>query len=67
MITEEESLSDKCRVIHEILESLPEYDYKTPPFELPTNGIYFFYEDGEFCTHGNGKTEENCPHRDTPS
>jgi hypothetical protein len=50
---EEESLPDKCRAIHEILESLPEYTYKTPKSELPTNGIYFFYEDGEFCTHVN--------------
>lgn len=49
---EEESLADKCRAIHEILESLPEYTYENPNFELPTNGIYFFYEDGEFCTHG---------------
>ncbi|NMX22102.1 hypothetical protein C5S30_06680 [ANME-1 cluster archaeon GoMg4] len=53
MIPEEESLTDKCRIIHENLESLPEYDHNTSPFELPTNGIYFFYEDGEFCTHEN--------------
>ncbi|MBN1762615.1 MAG: peroxide stress protein YaaA [Methanomicrobia archaeon] len=52
---EEESLADNCRAIHEILESLLEYTYETPNFELPTNGIYFFYEDGEFCTHGNEK------------
>ncbi|HID20534.1 MAG TPA: peroxide stress protein YaaA [Methanophagales archaeon] len=52
---QEESVADKCRAIHKILESLPEYTYKPPDSELPTNGIYFFYEDGEFCTHGNGK------------
>ena len=53
MILDGESPTDKCRGIHEILESLPEYTYKTPNSELPTNGIYFFYEEGEFCTHGN--------------
>jgi|GEM_PF-122307 len=53
MILDGESPTDKCRGIHEILESLPEYTSKTPKSELPTNGIYFFYEEGEFCTHGN--------------
>jgi len=53
MILDGESPTDKCRGIHEILESLPEYNSKTPNSELPTNGIYFFYEEGEFCTHGN--------------
>lgn len=55
MIPQEESVADKCRIIHEILESLTEYNYKTSRSELPKNGIYFFYEEGEFCTHGNEK------------
>jgi len=53
MILDGESPTDKCRGIHKILESLPEYNSKTPNSEFPTNGIYFFYEEGEFCTHGN--------------
>ena len=43
----EGSTIKKCKSIHEILKPLPEYDYKTPIRDLPTNGIYFFYEDGE--------------------
>lgn len=53
MIPNKESVNRRCRIIHEILESLPEYDYKIPSPELPVNGIYFFYEEGEFCTHRN--------------
>ena len=45
----------KCKRVHEILEPLPEYDYRTPNSKLPTNGIYFFYEKGEYCGHGDGK------------
>ncbi len=55
MIHEEEEVIRKCKIIHEILESLPECDYKKPNSKLPINGIYFFYEDGEFYVDGNEK------------
>lgn len=38
-----------CLVIHEVLEPLPLHNFKTPTTRLPRNGIYFFYEKGEFC------------------
>ncbi len=40
-----------CLVIHEVLEPLPLHNSRTPTARLPRNGIYFFYEDGEFCRH----------------
>ena len=43
------SLEAACLVIHEILDPLPLYDFRTPRRRLPRNGIYFFYEQGEFC------------------
>lgn len=49
---DEKHINLKCKIIHEILETLPEYDYKTPISKLPTDGIYFFYEDGEFYRNG---------------
>jgi len=45
-------LSEKCKRLHEILKELPLVKY---PFELkslPLNGIYFFYEEGEYLEHG---------------
>lgn len=47
-------MSEKCKWLHEQLELLPIFKY---PFDLkllPTNGIYFFYEEGENSDHGNG-------------
>ncbi len=44
-----------CKWIHEKLELLPLIQY---PFELnslPKNGIYFFYEKGEYWGHGGNK------------
>ena len=40
-----------CAEIHEILSNLPIFN---DPEEVPfTNGLYFFYEDGEKTTHDN--------------
>jgi len=55
MLSEKDLVIQKCKIIYEILSSLPEYDYKTSKSELPINGIYFFYEDGEFCEDRNGR------------
>lgn len=48
---EERPLGAGCLVIHEVLEPLPLHDFRTPTTRLPRNGIYFFYEEGEFCRH----------------
>jgi len=40
-----------CKVIHELLEPLPLHDFGTRTRWLPRNGIYFFYEEGEICSH----------------
>jgi len=40
--------SDLCRRIHETVEPLPLFNKLTPRPMLPKNGIYFFYEKGEF-------------------
>ena len=50
---EEKSIIQKCKIIHEILRPLPEYNHRSSNSELPENGIYFFYEDGEFYGHDN--------------
>jgi len=47
-------MSEKCKWLHEILEELPFVRYPFKLDMLPKNGIYFFYEDGEFWGH-NGK------------
>jgi len=38
-----------CRRIHEALDALPRWH--EPSQNLPLKGIYFFYEDGEMCSH----------------
>jgi len=45
-------VAEACKQIHEILDVLLRW-YK-PSNSLPTNGIYFFYEEGELSAH-NGK------------
>lgn len=48
------TMSEKCKWLHEHLNLLPIFKY---PFDLkllPSNGIYFFYEEGENSDHGNG-------------
>lgn len=43
--------------IYSLLDNLPMFDYLYEPNNLPKNGIYFFYEDGELCEI-NGKITE---------
>jgi len=38
-----------CERIHRILEKLP--NHLSPSSDLPSNGLYFFYEKGEICSH----------------
>ena len=44
-----------CHWLHEQLELLPLVRYPFTLTQLPTNGIYFFYEDGETWGHGPSK------------
>jgi hypothetical protein len=41
--------------LHEQLEQLPLIRYPFKLDQLPENGIYFFYEDGEIWGHGGDK------------
>jgi len=47
--TENEGKKNACERIHRILERLPEHS--SPDGDIPSNGLYFFYEDGEICPH----------------
>lgn len=44
-------MSDKCKWLHEQLGQLPLLRYPFNLKNLPKNGIYFFYEDGEVSQH----------------
>ena len=46
---------EKCKWLHEMLEELPLIKYPFKLESLPFNGIYFFYEEGEFWGHGGEK------------
>lgn len=48
---------EPCRWLHEALESLPEVRYPFRLADLPDNGIYFLYEHGETCGHGDHDTQ----------
>jgi len=48
-------MSERCKWLHEQLEQLPSIRYPFNLDELPENGIYFFYEQGEFWGHGGSK------------
>jgi hypothetical protein len=48
-------LSELCKWLHEQLERLPPNAFPFVPTELPDNGIYFFYERGEYWGHGGTK------------
>ena len=48
-------MSEKCRWLHEQLEQLPFIKYPFNLEELPEDGIYFFYEQGEIWGHGGRK------------
>jgi len=43
---------DKCEWLHRQLEELPIFKYPFSLEDLPHNGIYFFYEEGENWEHG---------------
>ena len=45
-------MSDRCKVLHEIVNKCLEYRYPIDMKKLPHNGIYFFYEGGEMWGHG---------------
>jgi len=46
---------ERCWRIHELLAD--RISFKEPSQELPLNGIYFFYEDGEYCEKDGIKLE----------
>jgi hypothetical protein len=46
-------MSEKCSWLHSQLESLPLLRFPFNVKSLPSNGIYFFYEEGEMIDHGN--------------
>jgi len=46
-----EDMSDACRRLHEELEQLPLIEFPFNLEQLPSNGIYFFYERGEIWGH----------------
>lgn len=48
-------MSDLCKWLHEQLEQLPLIRFPFKLEELPRNGIYFFYEEGEIWGHGGSK------------
>ena len=48
-------MSDMCRWLHIQLEQLPIVRFPFKVEQLPENGIYFFYEDGEYWGHGGFK------------
>ncbi|MGC8657117.1 MAG: hypothetical protein ACP5UL_05175 [Thermoplasmata archaeon] len=48
-------MSESCKWLHESLESLPLIMFPFKLEQLPDNGIYFFYEDGEIWGHGENK------------
>jgi hypothetical protein len=48
-------MSEECKWLHERPEALPAIKYPFRLAQLPENGIYFFYEEGEFWGHGSNK------------
>jgi hypothetical protein len=50
-----ENSSELCKWLHEQLEELPLIKSPFDLEQLPKNGIYFFYEDGEVWGHGGNK------------
>ena len=49
-------MSEQCRWIHEQVERLPLVQFPFDTADLPQNGIYFFYEEGESWGHGGEKS-----------
>lgn len=48
-------MSEPCEWLHEQLERLPRFKYPFDLTDLPENGIYFFYEQGETWGHSGTK------------
>lgn len=48
-------MSELCKWLHGQLEQLPLVKFPLKLEQLPENGIYFFYEDGEIWGHGGNK------------
>jgi len=48
-------MSERCKWLHEQLEQLPIIKFPFKLEQLPENGIYFFYEQGEIWGHGGNK------------
>jgi hypothetical protein len=48
-------MSELCKWLHKQLEQLPLIKFPFELGQLPENGIYFFYEDGEIWGHGEDK------------
>ncbi len=48
-------MSNRCKWLHHQLEGLPLLRFPFSLEQLPDNGIYFFYEDGEIWGHGGDK------------
>jgi hypothetical protein len=46
------ALSELCKWLHEQLEHLPLIAFPFEYNELPENGVYFFYEAGQYWGHG---------------
>ena len=44
-----------CGELHQILDALPLFSYPFDVAALPNNGIYFFYEKGEYNGHDSAK------------
>lgn len=49
-------MSELCKWLHEQLEQLPLIRFPFKLEQLPKNGIYFLYEDGEIWGHGGHKS-----------
>ena len=45
-------MTTKCEWMHNLLDDLPLMQWPFDIEELPDNGVYFFYEEGEFFGHG---------------
>jgi hypothetical protein len=45
-------MSAVCKRLHELVQRLPETRWPFDLNDLPLNGIYFFYETGEYWGHG---------------
>lgn len=43
-----------CKQLHELVQRLPEASWPFELDQLPQNGVYFFYEQGEAWGHGGG-------------